>query len=250
MRGNLNTEDRSAAIRELLEAHGRVEIADLAQRLAVSQMTIRRDLELVEAQGLARRVRGGAIAHGPESFARRWERQAKAKAAIAVKLAKVISTSGAIGLDASSTMMRFVSAMPEARDLTVITNGQETFAALHGRPGITALLTGGQLDERTGSLVGPLACRAASDLLLDRLFVSAAAIDPQLGTSEACLEEADVKRSLGSVAGEIVVAIDSTKLDVRSVARAFEPDRISMLITELDPSSPELDAYRDSMDIL
>lgn len=250
MRGNLNTEDRSTAIRELLEANGRVEIADLAERLNVSQMTIRRDLEQVEAQGLARRVRGGAIAHGPQSFARRWERQAKAKSTIATKLATIMGGSGAIGLDASSTMTRFVAAMPEARDLTVVTNGQETFAALHGRPGVTALLTGGQLDERTDSLVGPLACRAASDLLLDRLFVSAAAIDPELGTSEACLEEADVKRSLGGVAGEIIVAVDSTKLNVRSVARAFSPDRISTLITELDPTSPELDAYRDSMNIL
>ncbi len=250
MRGNLNTEDRGAAIRDLLEANGRVEIADLAVQLSVSEMTIRRDLELVEAQGLARRVRGGAIATGPETFARRSGRQGKAKAAIATKLVSVAGTSGAIGVDASSTMMRFVSSLTEARDLTVATNGQETFAALHGRPGITALLTGGQLDERTGSLVGPLACRAANDLLLDRLFVSAAAIDATLGTSEACLEEADVKRALGDVAGEVVVAVDSTKLNVRSVARAFSLDQISLLVTELNPADPQLDPYRDSIDIL
>jgi hypothetical protein len=70
------------------------------------------------------------------------------------------------------------------RNLTVITNGPDTFLALQERPGVTALLTGGPLDPRTGSLVGPIATRSARSLLLRRLFVSAAALDPNVAGRE------------------------------------------------------------------
>ena len=98
------------------------------------------------------------------------------------------------------------------RDLTVLTNGPDTFRALQEHPGITALLTGGELDTRTGSLVGPLAARAARDVMLRRLFVSAAAVDPDLGSSESTLEEAEVKIALAGSAAEVVLAVTASKL--------------------------------------
>ncbi len=111
----------------------------------------------------------------------------------------MVGTGGAIGIDASSTLQRLAARLGGVRDLTVLTNGPDTFRALQEHPGITALLTGGELDTRTGSLVGPLAARAARDVMLRRLFVSAAAVDPELGSSESTLEEADVKVALGGV---------------------------------------------------
>ena len=131
------------------------------------------------------------------------------------------------------------------RDLTVLTNGPDTFRALQEHPGVTALLTGGELDTRTGSLVGPLAARAARDVMLRRLFVSAAAVDPDLGSSESTLEEADVKLALAGSAAEVVLAVTASKLAHRAPARAFAFDRIDVLVTELDPADRRLDPFRD-----
>src|SRR5690606_27002090 len=119
--------------------------------------------------------------------------------------------------------------------LTVLTNGLDTFRSLQGHPGVTALLTGGELDESTGSLVGPLATRAARDVMLRRLFVSASALDPDLGSSESTLLDAEVKLALASAAAEIVLAVDSSKLAHRAPARCFPLDRVGVLVTELDP---------------
>ena len=80
------------------------------------------------------------------------------------------------------------------------------------------LLTGGRLDPRTGSLVGPLACRSADALRADVLYLSAAGLAPDGGTFEATLEEAEVKRHLAAGAGEVVVVADSTKLGGRATA--------------------------------
>lgn len=247
--GNLAAEDRLARIRATLTKDGRVRIRPLAEALDVSEMTIRRDLQELEALGQVRRVRGGAVAVGPQPFADRHRVGAAAKARIAAKLAPLVPEEGAIGIDASSTLLRLASAIAGAQDLTVLTNGPETFQTLQDKPGVTALLSGGELDPRTGSLVGPLACRAASQLTLRRCFVSAAGLDAESGTTEPCLEEAEVKRALAAVSSELILAVDSSKLGTRAVALAVEWRQIDVLITELEPSDPALDPYRDLTEI-
>ena len=79
--------------------------------------------------------------------------------------------------------------------------------------------------------------------------MSATGLDPVLGTTEATLEEAEVKRALAGVAGSVVVAVDSGKLDQHAPARCLPMDRIDVLVTELDPSDPELDPYRAHCEI-
>jgi DeoR family fructose operon transcriptional repressor len=155
-----------------------------------------------------------------------------------------------VGVDASSTLQRLAARLGAVRDVTVVTNGPETFRALQEHPGVTALLTGGELDSRTGSLVGPLAARAARDVLLRRLFVSAAALDAELGSSEATLEEAEVKLALAGSAGEVVLAVNASKLGHRAPARAFALDHVDVLVTELDPADRRLDPYRRRVRLL
>jgi DeoR family fructose operon transcriptional repressor len=244
---NVQGVERLDLLRRRLEVDGRVVVADVAADLDVSDITIRRDLEVLVDEGVARRVRGGAVAVGPQQFTARARQHARAKARIAEKLLDLVGASGAIGIDASSTVQRLATRLGGVRDLTVVTNGPDTFRVLQDQPGVTALLTGGELDARTGSLVGPLAARAARDVLLRRLFVSAAALDPAVGSSESTLEEADVKLALAGSAGEVVLAVDASKLGHRAPARAFPLKRVDVLVTELDPSDPRLDSYRSQV---
>lgn len=225
---------------------GWVKVVELAQALDVSEMTIRRDLDMLAERGIVRRIRGGAVGLGPQPFSERFSRHMRAKDRIAAKLADLVGDGGAIGIDASTTLQRLAANLGLVSDLTVVTNGADTFVALQGTVGVTALLTGGQLDPRTGSLVGPLATRAARELLLRRLFVSAAALHPELGTSENTLGDAEVKLALADVAAEVVVAVDSSKLGHRAAARGLAPDRVAVLVTELAPADPRLDRYRDA----
>jgi DeoR family fructose operon transcriptional repressor len=240
---------RLRRIEQEVRRAGKAKVTDLAAELEVSEMTIRRDLDMLAEQGVVRRIRGGAVSVGPEPFAERFTRHVRAKNRVAAKLAELVGDGGAIGFDASSTVQGLANHLDGVTDLTVVTNGPETFNTLQNRPGVTALLTGGQLDARSGSLVGPLATHSARQLLLRRLFVSAAAIDTRYGTSEMTLEDAEVKQALADVAGEVIVAMDSSKLGKRAVARGLFPDRIDILVTELDPSDARLDPYREHWDL-
>lgn len=250
MSGNLATEERLTWLRSRLSEEGRVRIADAAGVLGVSEMTVRRDLHELESAGVARRVRGGAVAVGPVTIGERSRARAKAKARIAAKLHPVLPDVGVLGVDASTTVARVVAGLDNVRDLTVVTNGVSTFQSLLGRPGITPMITGGSFDERTSSLVGPLALRSAASVLLSALVISAAAVDAELGPSEESLEECEVKRAFAAVSEQVFLAVDSSKLGHRAMAPALPWERITMLVTELDPTDTRLDPFRDRVVLL
>jgi DeoR family fructose operon transcriptional repressor len=241
---------RVERIRAELEGNGRVRVADLAAELGVSEMTVRRDLDTLAEQGVVQRVRGGAVALGPQPFAERYGHAARAKDRIADKLLDLVDDGTSIGIDASTTLLRLAARLDGVRNVTVLTNSVESFAVLNGHAGVTGLLTGGQHDPRTGSLVGPLASRSAGDVALHRLFVSAAGLDLDLGTTEATLEEAEVKLAMAGVATEVVVAVDGSKLEQRGAARCLPPERIDVLVTDLDRSDDRLIPWFDLCRVL
>ncbi len=242
-------EERLSKVKRLITERGVVRIDELASDFGVSEMTIRRDLDELETLGIARRVRGGAMAVGPELFAERHRHNAKAKARIADKLLPLVPSVGTIAFDASTTVHRLAGNLEMARDLAVVTNGLDTFHALSQKPGFAVGITGGSREPRTGSLVGPLAVRSAETLLFDLFVTSAAALDPELGSSEASLAEAEVKRAFRNGSNRIILAVDHTKLGTRSRARMFTFDEIDVLVTDLDPGDDRLEPYRKVVDI-
>lgn len=242
---SLSSADRDDRIAELLSTEGRVNIAELAGALEVSEMTVRRDLDRLASSGRLRRVRGGAVAVGPEPFAQRYARQATEKEIIADKLRDMVGDGGAVAMDASTTIQRLAHRLGDVSNLTVLTNGPDTFFALQEQDGATAVLTGGTLDKRTGGLVGPLAIRSTHDLAIRRAFVSATALDPVIGSTEQTLDDANAKLALIDASSSVILAVDHTKLGRHATARCLALSRIDCLVTDLDPEDERLDQYRD-----
>lgn len=243
-------EERIGELRDLIYERGAVRIDQLATDFGVSQMTVRRDLDELETLGLARRVRGGAIALGPEAWEQRHLENARAKTRIAEKLISLVPTSGTVAFDASTTIYRLATSIEQARDLVVVTNGWDTFHSMKNRSGVTATLTGGTEEPRTGSLVGPMAVRVVQSFLYDTFFTSAAAVDVEVGSSEAAIAESEVKRAFSQTSRRVVLAVDHSKLNTRAQARVFAVDDIDLLVTDLDPADSRLDSYRDLVRVL
>lgn len=249
--GTLRAEERKASILALLSSEGAVQLEDAASRLGVSSMTVRRDLDDLEADGLLKRVRGGAVsATGARPFSERRALRASAKHVIAEKAMRLVPDAGAIAIDASTTAGTIGSRLKERRGLTVATNSFENFATMRRMPGVTPVLVGGEAEEKTDSFVGLIACQAAASMLYERLFMSATALDSTHGTSEVSLPESQVKRAFATVARQTVLCVDSSKLGQRSVALAFPLSEIALMITELDPSDERLDEYRGLVELL
>ena len=86
--------------------------------------------------------------------------------------------------------------------------------------------------------------------VVQRFFMSAAAVDLDVGASEAAIEEADAKRAVAGVSTEIVLAVDSTKLGNRSVAKSLDWEDATFLVTELEPGDARLAAYRELVEVV
>ena len=248
--GSLAAEERRRVLLDLLRESGRVDISGAAGQLGVHHMTIRRDLKGLEREGTARLVRGGAIFTGTEEFEIRQSRALSAKRRIAGKLGPVVLEHDSVAIDASTTMFQFAEDLPAVDHLVVVTYGIPAFQALQSRTGVRAFLSGGELDRRTGSLVGPVAQRTLEGFSLSCCFLSASALDPELGTMEPTVEEVEMKQAMARASRYVVLAVDSTKLSQRSAIRALSLGQIQAVVTELDPADSRLDPYRDRVLLL
>lgn len=246
---SIDAEARRSQLHALLERDGAVLLSEVAEAYGVSEMTIRRDLFEMEQAGLARRVRGGAVAAGPQLFQRRQQKAADAKRTMALKMVPLMPTAGAVAMDASSTIHRLATELTD-QELTVVTSGIETFSSLSLKNKVRAILTGGELERSTGALVGPMAQRTIRDFVFDRAFISPTCIDPELGAMESTADGAEVKRTFRLAARSLVLAADSGKLGETATARALTLSDVDILVTELDPSDAALDPYRNHVEIL
>ena len=249
-KSSVDLESRRQSLTELLSVDGTLRIDELAARFGVSAMTIRRDLQALEEQGVVRRVRGGAVS-GAEPFEQRESRASAAKQAIARKLVRLVPAGGVgVCMDASSTIAVLAGQLPHTENLSVVTDGIETFLTLQRDTRVHAYLTGGQKDPNAGSLVGPIATSTLRQFAFARAFLSAAAVDSRFGTSEFSAEETEVKKLMAQLSDHVVLALNSAKFETGSAARCLAWDQIDLLVTELDPTDIRLEPYRDLVEIL
>lgn len=242
--------NRRSRLLEILERDGAIRLEPAAVELDVSVMTVRRDIQDLDTEGLLRRVRGGAIATVvPRAFGDRAATRSAAKATIARKASVLLPAEGAAAFDASTTAGALLS-LVSAQHLVVATNSFDNATVARRRPGVRAILVGGELEDRTGSLVGPTAELVARSMSYARFFTSASAVDAEFGMSEVTLDEASVKAAFADRADETVLLADASKLDQQVLARALGWDQIDVLVTDLDPRDERLDAYRSLVEIL
>jgi len=250
VKSTVDLEGRRKALVDLLSGSGSLRIEDLAGRFQVSTMTIRRDLQAMEDEGLVRRVRGGAV-RGAANFESREHRAGRAKQEIARKLATLVPSGGVgVCMDASSTVCVLAGSMPQAENLSVVTDGIETFLTLTRDTNVHAYLTGGQKDPNAGSLIGPVAAAALKQFSFARAFLSGAAVDPSFGTSEFSAEECEIKRLMAELSDHVVMAVDSQKLGAGAAARCLPWEGIDLMVTELKVGDARLDPYRHHVELL
>ena len=248
--GSAESEERRRQLLTQLEHENVIRLTEAAEQLGVSAMTIRRDLADLEAEGLLRRVRGGAISViGPRPFEERRSVRSRAKEIIADKALALVPRFGSIALDASTTVGTMAGKLGARSGMIVSTNSYPTYATLKGTVGVTPILIGGETEESTDTFVGPLAVQAAQSLRYIRFFSSASAVDATFGTTEVSLAEAQMKQAFAQVSKEIVLCVDSSKLAQEATAAALDLSKVAVLITELPPTDSRLADYRDRVEL-
>lgn len=245
----MSVEARQEFILKELGERGEVSVATLSRERHVSEMTIRRDLEALERQGLLRRVHGGAISavsRGYEPpYALRAGRGAEAKVRIARLAASLVGDGEALVLDVGTTALELARAIAGRTGLTVLTPSLRATELLTPNPDLRVIVTGGIVRPGELSLVGDLAERAFADLHCDVAYLGAGGVDASVGVTEFNLDDARVKRAAIASARRCVVLADASKLDRIAVARVCPIERVDVLITDADAPEPVVAQLRD-----
>jgi len=247
--GMLN-EERRRSILETLHRDGRVLVTELARQFRTSQITIRKDLEVLDGQGVIQRTHGGALpvqagALLDPTLREKEKLHRKEKMRIAMAAAKLVEEGESVLLDSGTTTTAIARALKEARKLTVITNATNIAAELTGT-NIEVILTGGTLRNNSFSLVGPLAEQTLRQLSADILFLGVDGFDTKAGLFTPNVLEAQVNRIMVEIASRTIAVCDSSKFGRRSLCNIVSPTAVHQVITDKNISKHDLQNLREA----
>ncbi len=251
--GLLN-EERRREILGVLHRDGRVLVKDLARQFRISQITIRKDLEFLDGQGVIQRTHGGALpvqagALLDPTLREKEKLHRKQKTEIALAAARLVEDGQSVLLDSGTTTTAIARALKHSLNnqarLTVITNAINIAAELAGTH-IEVILTGGMLRKNSFSLVGPLAERTLRQLSADILFLGVDGFDTTAGLFTPNLLESEVNRAMVDIARRTIAVCDSSKFGRRSLCNIMPVAAVHEVITDKQIMKADLRALKEA----
>jgi DeoR/GlpR family transcriptional regulator of sugar metabolism len=211
-------------------------VQEIAAHFSVTEETIRRDLKILESQGLLIRTHGGAIlADDSKTEASLEIRQIiniQGKDAIGSEGAKLVNDGDIIILDASTSSLFLARHLKGKKGLTVITNAMNVLLELAESPDITLISTGGILRPKSLSYVGRTAENALNNYFADTLFFSCKGFSPFRGLSDSNEQESDIRKTMLQCCNQAVFLCDRTKLDKMGYVTTARLEDIDIIITD------------------
>ncbi len=232
----MKSENRRKIILEEIEERGSVGVTELALRLNVSEMTIRRDLSYLNSKGIINRTHGGAVSapgrsYEPPLTVRAFE-NLEAKRRIGKAAARLVAEGDSVAIDTGSTALEVARNLFDYRNLTVVTSSLHVANLLFNKPGIRLILSGGILRPEEASLIGKLAEVTYESLFVDRLFLGVGAIDTKTGLTEYSWDDTLIKQAMIHSAKEVILVADATKFNRVAFARVAPLNILHRVVTD------------------
>ncbi|MGW1505650.1 DeoR/GlpR family DNA-binding transcription regulator [Streptomyces mirabilis] len=232
--------ERRQLILEMVRANGAVSLRELARVVQTSEVTVRRDVRALEAEGLLDRRHGGAVLPGgftrESGFPQKSHLATAEKTAIADLAAGLVEEGEAIVVGAGTTTQELARRLARVPGLTVVTNSLLVAQALAHANRVEVVMTGGTLRGSNYALVGSGAEQSLQGLRVSRAFLSGSGLTAERGLSTSNMLSASVDRALVQAAAEVVVLADHTKLGTDTMFQTVPTDLITRLVTDEPPA--------------
>jgi DeoR family transcriptional regulator, fructose operon transcriptional repressor len=234
---SLLAEERRFRIREILSRERSVTASELIRTLGVTAATIRRDLAVLEQEGVLERSHGGAVSRtSSTNFQPPYEALGRSnraeKQAIAREAERLILDGETIFLEASTTVLELARRLLRRNRLNVITNSPPIVDELQRSQHVSVISTGGELQKDVFYLSGVWAQRALSEIRVDKAVLGVSAIDPAYGISTASQAEAQIKKMILKSARVSIALADHSKFGNQGFAYVGPVTDIDILVTD------------------
>ena len=230
--------ERRKRILDRLRENGAVRVSVLSNELAVSDVTIRRDLALLESEGTLERTHGGGIItqrlNSEPEYSDKDQRQREGKERIGCLAATIVEAGETVFVNSGSTNRHVLRSLSERAELRVITSNAAALA--HSWPDNELIVVGGAYRAQSNSLVGPLANQHIRQMHADHAFLGVDGISPVSGLSTPSPWEGEIARlMIEQTRGSVVVVADRTKLGVIADFATASLSAVDLLITDEEP---------------
>ncbi len=245
-KNNIFQEERREQILSILEKNNRLLISELTKKFRATPATIRKDLNLLEKQGLLVRTHGGAMKK--KSFFKglalteKEKLYLEEKKRIAKEAAKLISEGDQIILDSGSTTELLAKEIKHFNGITVITNGINIALELM-KSNVEVILLGGALQKDSSALIGPITENALKMISVDKLFQGVDGIDLHAGLTTPDMIEAQTSRVMMNIASQRILLVDSTKFGRKSLGVISKVNELDRIITTKKLSTNEVQEF-------
>lgn len=227
----------------MVRANGAVSLRELARVVQTSEVTVRRDVRALEAEGLLDRRHGGAVLPGGFSresgLPQKSQLSTAEKTAIADLAAGLVEEGEAVVVGAGTTTQELARRLARVPGLTVVTNSLLVAQALAHANRVEVVMTGGTLRGSNYALVGSGAEQSLQGLRVSRAFLSGSGLTAERGLSTSNMLSASVDRALVQAAAEVVVLADHTKLGADTMFQTVPTDVITRLVTDEPPAQDD-----------
>lgn len=232
-------EERRQKVLDLVSEKGFIALTDLAQNVAASESTIRRDLDYWHSHGVIKRTHGGAIYVGDDqvlpSLEDRSTSQLREKQAIAAKAVTRINDGDTILLDGGTTTLE-IARLLLGRPLQIVTNSLPIANLLAGCPDTDLIMLGGYVYPKTGVALGPLTIRMMQDLHVHQTILSVSGLTDE-GLFNGNLLLVETERQMMKCADEVLVVADHTKINRSALAFLCPLNEVDTLILNQSPQA-------------
>jgi DeoR family transcriptional regulator of aga operon len=227
--------ERQTRILQHLIQHESSEIAELSELLVVSPSTIRRELRVMENNGLILRSHGSARLPTPiqyrDLYEHRANQQIEAKKKIAITAKRLIKSGQVIGLSGGTTSTELARQLRTVSNVTIVTNAINVALELQGF-GNHVIVTGGALNQNSYELVGDLQAQSLQNMHLDISFLGVNGINIEFGFSMLDEPEAVASRAFKAASEQTIIIADHTKIGKATFARFCTLNEVDLLITD------------------
>ncbi|MFP5022725.1 DeoR/GlpR family DNA-binding transcription regulator [Pseudonocardia phyllosphaerae] len=246
----MSSAGRHAAIARAVGDAGTVTVQRLAELTGASEMTVRRDLDMLAAQGVLERVRGGArtlLLRGDEPpFVLRALEAVDAKRRIATAVAGMIADGESVLLDSGTTCLE-VARLLHGRSTTVVPLSLQAIEVLGRAPALcTLVVPGGQPRPGEGALAGPLTITSLAALRFDTAVIGCCGLEGADGLTAYDLDDAAVKKACVSSSRRVIVAADARKIGRTAYAHVVPVSGLHAVVTEPAAPADQVSALEDA----
>jgi DeoR family transcriptional regulator of aga operon len=230
------TVERRDRIGALVQQQGVVRVAELSDLFDVSAVTIRNDLDAMDAEGRLQRNRGGAVAVASPSLIIAFEQRASvnldAKRRIGRAAADLVCPHDRIILDSGTTVIEMAKCLYDHGPVTVVTNALNVATQVGVGTEVDVVVVGGSLHRANICTYGPQAERALADVVVHKAFIGTYAFDAEVGLTDLSFQLASVKQAMTRAARQVILLTDSSKWGTMGFAKVLPLSGVHTIVSD------------------